>query len=70
MNHAGTEPHCRCWFLVANVVTLWLKMFSSKREAALALFEDRHRGDPRRCLNVSRNEMSEITKEDCIRSGE
>lgn len=45
-------------------------MLSSKREVALALFEDRHQGDPRRCLDVSRNEMSEITKEDCIWSGE
>lgn len=43
------------------------KMLASKREAAS--FEDHRRWEPRQCLDVSRNGMSVITKEDCMRSG-
>lgn len=64
---AGAELLCHSdsWCEICNFLAE--KMLGSKREAAS--FEDHQRWDPRRCLDVSRNGMSAITREDCMRSG-
>lgn len=67
LRQAGAELLRRSdsWCDICNFLAE--KMLASKREAAS--FEDHRRWEPRQCLDVSRNGMSVITKEDCMRSG-